>query len=211
MASQPKTILLGKILKNQGVPVLKHPLTVVLVATVLTSYIVPRLAQNSTLRQQRLSRALDILDHSMEVNRHLNNLLTTLEIFHKDNSGVAARLSDYHQEQRELRKTMMIRYLEFDNVAWWWYGRISTDAAILALASPAETERVRTLARQYEENLIESTSVLNTLWDTFLRKEYDPKDDGNTAAMIATRKKLDELYGAREQSVQTLAALFASR
>lgn len=211
MVSQLKTIGIGKILKNQGVPILRHPLTVVLVTAVLTSYILPILAQNSTLRQQRLSRALDILDHSMEVNRRLNNLITTLEIFHKDNSGVAARLSDYCQEQRELRKTMMTRYLEFDAVAWWWYGRIRTDAVILGLVSPAETERVRTVARQYEENLIESTSVLNALWNTFLRAEYDPKDEGNTATMIATRKKLDELYGAREHSVQALAELFASR
>ena len=108
-------------------PLLRHPLTVVLVTTLVTSLLVPLLTRNSDLRQQRLNRALDLIDRNMEVNRRLNSLLTTLELFHKDSSGAAARLSDYRQEQRELRKVMRVRYAEFDSVAW-RYERVRTEA-----------------------------------------------------------------------------------
>ena len=199
------------VLIRPAVALLRHPLTIVLVTTAVTSFVVPMLTRNSDLRQQRLSRALDLFERNMEVNRRLNSLLTTLELFHKDNSGAAARLSDYRQEQRELRKVMMVRYAEFDNVAWWWYGRVSTEAGVLGLTSALESDRVRALAREYEQSLIQSTEVLNNLWTTFLREEYDPSDAGNTVLMNDTRKKLGDLQGVRERSIQALAELLASK
>jgi hypothetical protein len=198
-------------LKPNVTALLRHPLTIVAVTTVLSSFVIPLLAHRSDVRQQRLRRALDILDRDMEVNRRLNSLLTTLEIFHKDNSGVAARLGDYRQEQRELRKTMAARYVEFDNVAWWWYQRLPTEASILGLTSPAETARVTDLMRRYEANLVKNTQVLNDLWNAFLREEYRPTDTRNTELMTETRKQLEELAGQRMRLVQALAELLASR
>jgi len=69
-------------------------------------------------------------------------LLTTLEIFDKDNSGPAARFIDYRKEQKELRRIMIERYSEFDRQAWWWYSQIYVEAKILGIASPEELERL---------------------------------------------------------------------
>ena len=82
---------------------------------------------------------------------------------------------------------------------------------MLGLTSALESDRVRALAREYEQSLIQSTEVLNNLWTTFLREEYDPSDAGNTVLMNDTRKKLGDLQGVRERSIQALAELLASK
>ncbi len=200
-----------QVLKRRGKAFLRHPLTVVVITALLSPIVIPALLHKSEIRQQRLKKALDLLDHDMEVNSHLNNLLTTLEIFHKDNTGVAARLVDYRQEQRELRKTMSSRYLEFDRIAWWWYKRVPTEAHLLGLISDEETTHIDSLVRDYETHLIETTNLINDLWNLFLRDQYDPTDKHNTEFMNETRKKFDELYNMRTRSLNALVELLASR
>ena len=170
----------------------RHPLVVSigarLVGTVLTYVVVPLVTYQRTLKEKRLEKALELLTHDADVNQRLNTLLTTLEIFHKDNSGVAARLVDYKEEQNTLRHAMMDRYLEFDASAWWWYGKVRSEAVILRLTSPSEVKRIDDLAKAYESKLIASTGVLNELWNRFLREEYRPTDIGNNVAMAETQR-----------------------
>jgi hypothetical protein len=187
----------------------RHPLMVssvaLLLGTVLTSLVVPWVTYQRTIREKRLEKALELLVHNAEVNQRLNTLLTTLEIFHNDNSGVAARLVDYKEEQRTLRRVMMDRYLEFDASAWWWYGRARSEAAILRLTSSAEVKRIDDLAKAYESNLVSSTGTLNELWNRFLREEYRPTDMRNKVAMTETRRKLDALRASRDRIIGELA------
>lgn len=187
----------------------RHPLTVsiaaLLLGTALTSLAVPRITYQRTIQEKRLEKALELLVHNAEVNQRLNTLLTTLEIFHKDNSGVAARLVDYKEEQRTLRRVMMDRYLEFDASAWWWYGKVRSEAAILRLASATEVKRIDDLTKAYESNLVTSTGTLNELWDRFLREEYRPADTRNNVAMAETRRKLETLRASRDRIIGELA------
>lgn len=188
----------------------RHPFVLLISATILSPFIIPLIEQKSRLHEARLEKALQIVERGTEVDRHLNNLQTTLEIFHKDSSGVAARLVDFSEEQKELRKVMMARYLEFDMIAWWWYRNMATEAVLLELKSPAELERITELIGTYEANVVESTSVISDLWNTFLRQEYDPKDAQNTVAMERTRAKLKELEKARGELISDLTRMLVA-
>jgi hypothetical protein len=201
---------------EQGFSVLlRHPLTVsiaaLLIGSMLTSLVVPRLTYYRTLREKRLEKALEILTHDAEVTQRLNALLTTLEIFHKDNSGPAARLVDYKEEQKTLRRVMLERYLEFDRVAWWWYRKIRAEAIILQLTSPDGSARMDTLIQAYDSNLVQSTNILNGLWTRFLREEYRPTDRTNDLAMNQARKSLVELSLARQKIIDKLAQEFVDK
>jgi hypothetical protein len=190
---------------------LRHPLVLLVIATTLSALVVPKISYRLKLQEVRLKKALDLIDHSTEVNRRLNALLTTLELFHKDNSGVAARLSDYRQEQRELRKAMMSRYLEFDNVAWWWYGNALTEALLFGLTSAKRLQRMRSIINAYELNLLETTDILNALWSQFLREEYDPTDLQNTEALNNTRGRLAESEQSRNNLIAELGEILAGK
>jgi hypothetical protein len=194
---------------------LRHPLTItiatLLIGSVLTSFIVPWLTYSRTLKEKRLEKALELLAYNAEVNQRLNTLVTTLEIFHKDNSGVAARFVNYKEEQRTLRRVMMERYLEFDSVAWWRLGRVSAEADILRLTSPEEAKRIAELTEAYGSNLKKSTETLNQLWDRFLREEYRPDDKANDAAMAETRRRLRTLRDSRDKFISDIAREFAGK
>lgn len=197
-------------LKRRIKAFLHHPLTLLAVTAFLSYFIVPALAHKSEIRQQRLKRALELLKHDEEVNSRLNNVLTTLEIFHKDNRGVAARLVDYQQEQRELRKTMNARYIDFDRIAWWWYKRVPTEARMLGLIAEEETRYADSLVRSYDENLVATTDTINNLWNLFLRDEYNPNDKHSDEIMDSTRKWFNDLYSERTRTLHSLIELLAS-
>jgi hypothetical protein len=191
---------------------LRHPLTVsiaaLLIGTALTSLVVPKITYYRTLQEKRLEKALEILTHDAEVTQRLNALQTTLEIFQKDNSGPAARLVDYKEEQKTLRRVMMERYIEFDNVAWWWYRKIRAESIILQLTPSGGSQRMDRLIEAYDSNLVQSTEVLNGLWNRFLREEYRPDDKGNGLAMNDAREKLAGLGHARQKIIDKLAQEF---
>jgi len=182
-----------------------------LIGTALTSLVVPKITYYRTLREKRLEKALEILTHDAEVTQRLNALQTTLEIFHKDNSGPAARLIDYKEEQRTLRRVMMERYLEFDQAAWWWYRKIRSEAIILQLTPPDGSSKIDQLIETYDSNLVHSTDALNRLWDRFLRAEYRPDDKSNNLAMNETRKAIAELGRVRQKIIDKLAQQFIGK
>jgi len=191
--------------------ILRHPLFLLIMATVLTTIIVPKISYRLKLKETRLKKALEIIEQSTEVNRRLNALLTTLEMFHKDNSGVAARLSDYKEEQKKLREIMMERYLEFDKVAWYWYSNVYTEAHLLGFVSVKELHIIGELVYRYEAKLIESTHSLDNLWNIFLREEYTPSDIQNTEVMKTTRHDLAKLERSRTILISELADILTRR
>jgi hypothetical protein len=194
--------------------ILRHPLTVLLLGTALSSLLIPyfsgRIDNEKLIREARLKKAMEIIGDNTETERNLNKLLTTLEVFHKDNSGPAARLTDYKKEQKELRRIMIERYLEFDKQAWWWYSQINVEAKILDIASPQELERLHQISNEYGENLKTSTAAVDDLWNAFLRETYKPSDPRNAELMKQTRSKLDGLSQKRSTLVMESAQIFAA-
>jgi hypothetical protein len=194
---------------------LRHPLAVLLIGTALSTLLIPRFSERidraKLVQEGRLKKSMEIIADNKETERNLNRLLTTLEIFHKDNSGPAARLSNYKKEQKELRRIMVDRYLEFDAQAWWWYSNIYVEARILGIASPQELIRLNQLSDLYGQNLKTSTAVIDDLWNAYLRETYNPSDRRNAELMSLTRNRLDKLNHKRSVLVMQSAQIFAGR
>jgi hypothetical protein len=192
-----------------------HPVIVVFVTAIVGSFLVPRISVRTSratlIQEQRLRKALEILSHATQNTIELNRLITTLEIFHKDNSGAAAKLVDYRQEQRVLRKVMAERYLEFERNAWFWFPQARSEGVLLGIASPEEVKRFEQLDEDYDKLLIESTHALDTLWTTLLRETYRP-DDVRIAELVGkTRSTFDDLSYRRLQRANELAQMMATK
>lgn len=194
---------------------LGHPVTILLLGTALSYGVIPtitsRINRAKLLRENRLKIATNIIDDNMETNRRLNKIVTTLELFQKDNSGPAARFLNYRQEQKELRTTLNQRYLEFDSQAWWWYSQIYTEAQIVGIVSPQELNKIQDISTQYGNNLNRSVGVLSKEWNAFLRDTYRPTDPHNTELMKQTRKEMDKLQRERSSLIMQAAHIFADR
>ena len=198
---------------KRALRILRHPLTVLLIGTCLSSWLIPyvsgRIDHEKLIREARLKKAMEIIGDNAETERNLNRLLTTLEIFNKDNSGPAARFIDYRKEQKELRQIMIERYSEFDRQAWWWYSQIYVEAKILDIASPQELERLGKISNRYGENLKTSMTAVESLWNAFLRETYRPLDLRNADLVKQVRTKLSELNQERSELVIESAQIFA--
>jgi hypothetical protein len=191
------------------VELLRHPVVVLLLGALASAILVPKLSYWVKLKDTRLQKALILIKTATTVDRHLNALLTTLELFQKDSSGPAARLSDYRQEQHELRKTMMTLYLQFDRVAWWWYDNVYTEAVLLGIVARTQLSRMHTLIESYEANLIRTTEEINVLWARFLREDYNPVANENILAMRRVRATATVLEKQRRTIIRELATILA--
>jgi len=192
---------------------LRHPLVLLLIGTALSSWLIPyfsaRLDHEKLLREARLKKATEIVADNKETERNLNRLLTTLEIFHKDNSGSATRSANYKKEQSELRRIMAERYLEFDKQGWWWYSQIYDEAKILEIVSPHDLERLGQISQQYSQNIGSSVGAVDELWSLFLRETYVPSDPRNLELIKQTRSKLEDLNRERAKLVFESAQIFS--
>src|SRR5262245_13403099 len=69
--------------------VLKHPLFLLVVGSVIGSFLIPWISQKNdksrVLREARLKKAVDIVNNNTMTLSQLNSLVTRLGIFHKDN------------------------------------------------------------------------------------------------------------------------------
>ena len=69
--------------------VLKHPLFLMVVGSVIGSFLIPWISQktdrNRVLREARLKKSVEIVTNNTETISQLSVLVTRLGIFHKDN------------------------------------------------------------------------------------------------------------------------------
>jgi len=191
---------------------LRHPFFLLLMGTVISSVIIPNISSRSNrvqlIQTARVNVANEIINRNLEVNRLLNSLQTTLEIFHKDNSGPAARLLDFKSEQKSMRIKMNELYLDFDKHSWFWYGKIYHEAHNLAL-SESELSRIKEAFSFYERNLVKSTEEISNFWNTCLREEYNPADSTINSVMQNSRKNLDQLSQKREELIHEITRILS--
>ena len=188
--------------------VLEHPVFVLLCGALSTAYLVPVLMHRATVRQSRLEKALTLIERGATTSQHINTLLTTLELFHKDRSGESGVHLDLRAEQANVREKMVDLYLSFDRNAWGWYWDIRTYAELLELDA-GEVKRTDELAREYEEALIQTTNAINDLWTQLLRNDYDPSNKAHLLAMEETRATVSVLEGKRRDSLSRIAAIIS--
>lgn len=192
-----------------------HPLIILLVSAALSSWLIPlittQIDHEKLIREARLKKALEILDDSADTERNLNTLLTTLAIFQKDNAGPAARFSTVEKTQKELRTVMIERYTQFDRQAWWWSSQIHAEAKILEIASPQELDRLEEVTKQYSGNVKKTTEIIDSLWDSYLRKKYKPLDPVNEELLNGSWTKFHALKDERSKLVMESSQIMAKK
>jgi hypothetical protein len=189
---------------------LRHPLTLMLIGCLLSSALFPYIISQSNrlelIQQKRAELAMEIINQNMEISRRLNGMQTILEIFHKDNSGSAAKSANIQTEQKAMRVKLDDLYLEFDYNAWFWYRKICNKASYLGF-SDTKLSNINDIIDDYEKNLDQSTKVFSVFWSKCLREDYDPSDPNIESLMKNTRKQLNDISAAREQLVDKITRM----
>lgn len=182
----------------------KHPLVVLVVATILGSVLIPyantRFAKDSRLHDLRISHAQEALQSASLTDRRLNLLLTEFAIFIKDESrhNSAARSA--------LRERVYSLYAEFNRDAWWWYWPMVQEARLLHLVDEEAAQSMGSATEAYAANLQQSTMALDPLWALLLTdgNRSTPKD---AAALLASSSsRLSELQSMRQEIMGRMVA-----
>jgi len=102
---------------------LRPPFFILLFSILIGSILIPLISyyfSECKLRQEARFELVDrIVERDLKINMLLNNLTTTIAIFHKDNCTMN-NPSLVLDEQKKLKGEMNKLYLEFERNAWFW-------------------------------------------------------------------------------------------
>jgi len=166
--------------------VLKHPLIVLLLGSLIGSVIVPyvsgRSARAGQIEELKMSSALAAVKNNNDVDRRLNILITTFGSFWKDTQETTRE-----DRKAELRTKIYGLYEEFDQTAWWWFDEARQQAKLLGLLSEEEASETEAISAQYNNSLGKSVAALDSVWQISLRQS--PSPSGKEAANVLARAR----------------------
>ena len=185
----------------------KHPITLLLLTTLLTSWLVPYINKTSAratlLRESRLKRATEILADSVTTDRLLNRVLTTLESFHKD---MLHRPEPLDAALCKLREHIVEQYEAFNGHGWWWFAGLDVQARVLGVGSL----HMDGCLKRYRENLERTTQEIDCVWHKIISRDYDPQEPSVRASLDDARRNFQELALKRGGIVGEMAGIFYS-
>jgi hypothetical protein len=183
-----------------------HPLFILVLASVVSTLLVPLIAEKSDRAKQiqdaRLATSRETLNNSAETEERLNALIVMIELYRKDNRNNP----QWKVAQAETRKVFSERYLEFDRQAWWWISPLSIRAELLRIGVDSQT--ASTHLNEYKGLVVESIATLDPYWDACLRSDKVPGDPRLEKMGALTRAKLVVLQKKRGEIVGKLVHLF---
>lgn len=193
--------------------VLRHPLFLMLVGSVIGSFLIPWISQktdrNRVLREARLKKKVEIVNKNIETISQLNVMVTRLGTFHKDNIRLKPSPARLPELQDKLRDDMNKLYADFEKVGWWWYGSLNDEAVILEIVDSGGLEKLRNDVTAYRQNIIQTVAAFNDFWHKCLSKEYDFEENGNvTQIQKAMNERLNQLANERVILVSNLVQDF---
>lgn len=194
---------------------LKHPLFLLVVGSVIGSFLIPWISQktdrNRVLREARLKKKVEIANKNTETISKLHLLVTRLGIFHKDNIRLQPSPAKLAVLQDKLSEDMNDLYADFEKEGWWWYRSLTDEAAILEIVPREGSDKLRTDIEAYEKNIVQSVAAFNDFWHRCLSKDYDFEENGNTTKIQnETYKRRDQLATERIQLVNNLLQDFTT-
>jgi hypothetical protein len=187
---------------------LKHPLVLLLIGSVLSYLLVPwigeKLSHKHVLQEGRVNQARDVLKQVLVDDEQLNRIETAYGMF---DNGAASDPKGYKAAQAELRRTSRELYLEFDGHAWWWRHDLPMLSELLGL--PTESKKtIENLNLAYEANLKESCLQLALLGRQFLGDDYVPRNPKNAEVLNAVKDRMTDLGKERSYITSRLVSLF---
>ena len=180
----------------------KHPLVVLLAATILGSAIVPfvnaRIARQSRENELKLSRATEALRSSATTERLINELQTEFMLFAKND------LWDNVQARREVQSRLSTLYGDFNRDAWWWYWQLLHEVRLLRLVDEASVREMRSGIDEYSANLQQTTREAGPLWSFLNGRPVNAKVRRDTVESVTVR--LEALRQKRQELVRRMLA-----
>ncbi len=180
----------------------KHPLVVLLAATILGSAVVPfvnaRIARQTRENELKLNRATEALRSSATTERQINELQTEFMMFAKND------LWNNLQARREVRSRLSALYAEFNRDAWWWYWQLLQEVSLLRLVDEASVREIRSGIEEYSANLQQTTREAASLWSLLNGQPVNPKTRQDTLESATAR--LEALRQTREELVRRIIA-----
>ena len=204
------------IVKQVG-EVLRHPFVLLLIGALTTSLLVPylnsKVNRNQLLREARLKKAIEIGNHNTEFNSRFNALKTMLESFHNQNVRLRLEPAELRQAQLKFRDDFTKRYLDLDEIAWWWHPDIEREASVLGLIPSDELQELDRDLKEYGNNVNKSFNVLRPLWQELTSRDYNPNDlksSDKVKKIVAETQALNPLFEERSILIGRITKHFTS-
>jgi hypothetical protein len=197
---------------------LGHPLTLLILGSLLTYIIAPIIIDGVNRRKLRdeakQEKVREIWRHNTEFNIKLNALKTMLESYHNQNARLQLAPADLLEAQKEFRREFTKRYLELDEMAWWWYPTLQREMDTLGLAPRHQLPRLNADLDKYGANVNESIGLLKPLWQMLTSHDYHPNEDKTKADFERLTKdaadKLPDLFNKRSELITDVAEIITS-
>jgi hypothetical protein len=194
--------------KNWYISIWKHPLTLLLIGSVLSYVLIPWITEKSShkqlLQQQRIDRACDVLKQGLVDDEQLNSIQTAFEIFDKEADSDP---DSYKAAQVELKSQFSKLYYGFDQHGWWWDHDLPVQSRLLELP-PGSDKKIERLHDAYKQNLLDSVQQVDELRKQFFAKNFKPRAPHNEEVLASTHKTLNDLATVRGGLTSQLASIF---
>jgi hypothetical protein len=195
--------------KSKGLRgVLGHPLFLLIVGSVIGSLLIPwignQINRKKVLQEARLRKAVEIVESNTKTVSQLNGMVTKLSSFHDNNIKLKPTPAKLGELQMKLVEDMDSRWSDFDKTAWWWPEDLNTEAMILGTIPASGAGTLRKDIDAYKKNILDTSNAMKELWSPCISADYDYKDDRINKVRDEMRKKLVDLFNARNQLVTNL-------
>lgn len=77
----------GQSLIRQAAPNFLVSLAMLLTVSIFTCFLLPKLNRSSQIQDLRIKKSIEIIENDLKMDRKFNQILTCLELFHKDVSS----------------------------------------------------------------------------------------------------------------------------
>jgi hypothetical protein len=185
-----------------------------LLTYIIAPIVVDGINQRKLREEAKQKKAQELWQHNMEFNSKLNALKTMLESYHNQNVRLQLAPADLLEAQKEFRREFTRRYLELDEMAWWWYRDFQRETNTLGLAPRDQLSRLNADLDRYGANVNESIGLLKPLWQMLTSHDYHPNEDKTKADFERLTKeaggKLPDLFNKRSDIIADVAEIITT-
>ncbi len=188
--------------------ILRHPLTLAIIGSIVGSWLIPWVVGQSqrkaALAEARVKQGIEIMTTSNSVNVTVNKMKTAFQIFERHSLSTTG--AEYADRSKELRKTIFETYGEFDSTAWWWPWNIYYQGILLHTLPDERQEKFKHAVEAYMANLTKTAELLGPPWDQYLSGNPDPA--GKKPVMDPIDPEMRKLEKERNDLAYTMAKQF---
>jgi hypothetical protein len=171
---------------------LRHPLTILLIGTVLGSILIPWgadvLSKQRAKQEAKTQLLMRILEYDTVTRQGLLSIHTRLYTFHENMRSFAPSESELRTEQGKLFEAANNQYLEFDKGVWPTAQQIMNELRVHKLVSDSELEVIHKNFDEYQRQMWYARDAIADLWHACMSAKYSPSDPS-----------IDQLHGKADE------------